>query len=194
MIIKNLTIKNNTLNKNLINDFSATLEEGKILGIYGVTGSGKSSILNWLCGILSSNFSAEGEKACNEKEVSCAFQEPRVLENISVIKNVCLGNNKASIKDDAAKILTVFGLGDKMPCKAGNLSGGEKQRVNVARAICKNAKLYLFDEPVASQDKKNAEIVRQEIKNHIKKTNAFCIVTAHEKNELTGFADSVIEI
>lgn len=157
-------------------EYGFELLENEFLGICGPTGCGKTTLLNKIYEALQS-----------EMDISYAFQEPRLIESVSVEKNLKLVN-----KEPEAWINTLE-LTDIRNRKAGVLSGGEAQRVNLARAFCWDGQLYLLDEPFSAQDEKHKQLILDLIaKRH--SLGRTVVMVSHDKEVLNQYCDRVIEL
>ena len=126
-------------------DFSLSLEEGKITCLLGASGCGKTTLLNMLAGLTP----FEGEIVPAGLRCSYIFQQPRLVPNLTVggnLRLVC--KNEERIVGMLARV----GLSEKRNAYPAELSGGQAQRVSVARAFLHPAKLFLMDEPFSSLD------------------------------------------
>lgn len=139
MKIENL---NFSYDKSLIfSNFNLDIEDGKITTVLGKSGVGKSTLLKCVSGVLKSNITPFNS--------SFVFQEDRLLSHLTVFENLYLiGYNKEEI----LKGLQNFKIIDKLNFYPNQLSGGEKKRVNILRAILKDCNLCLLDEPFSSLD------------------------------------------
>ena len=125
-------------------NFSLSVEEGKIACILGASGCGKTTLLNMLAGILPFSGTIEPMQPC-----SYIFQQPRLVPNLTVFGNLRLVcRDDARIRDMLARV----GLADKAAAYPIELSGGQAQRVSVARAFLHPSRLLLMDEPFSSLD------------------------------------------
>lgn len=126
-------------------DFSLSLEEGKITCLLGASGCGKTTLLNMLAGLTP----FEGEIVPAGLRCSYIFQQPRLVPNLTV------GGNLRLVCKDEERIVGMLarvGLSEKRNAYPAELSGGQAQRVSVARAFLHPAKLFLMDEPFSSLD------------------------------------------
>ncbi len=199
--IENLTImqEENTLFRN----FNLSVADNDRLGIFAPTGTGKTTLLNWLADIMPQNaerngiIKTQGKLIKQEKlTISYVFQEPRLIPSVSVLKNVTLpvekmyGKEKACEK--AAVILEKLFLKDKLNSIPEKLSGGEKQRVAIARAFIYPGKLLLMDEPFHSQDDEKRNMLIEFTKEIIKTENRALIIISHNKSDLDKLGCRII--
>ena len=154
------------------NDLSFAIEEGELVVILGPSGAGKSTVLNILGGMDSPD---EGEiiidnvdiAKFNDKQlteyrrhdVGFVFQFYNLMPNLTALENVELAQQVCERALDPREVLEQVGLGQRMNNFPAQLSGGEQQRVSIARALCKNPALLLCDEPTGALDSKTGEQV-----------------------------------
>jgi len=178
-------------NKKLFNDFSMSVPDGSFVVITGASGSGKTTLLNLISGIEKPN---SGKILIDDKDVSnkkdllylyryrfgFLFQNFALIDNKNVKKNLEIYNKDClnGIAIDYA--LTKVGLSDKAETPVYKLSGGEQQRVALARIMIKKCDIILADEPTGSLDSKNAEIIMNYLDelNNEKKT---IIMVTHDE-------------
>lgn len=129
-------------------DFSLSIEEGKITCLLGASGCGKTTLLNMLAGLLP----YQGRIAGVPGRVSYIFQEERLLPNLTVRGNVALVLGRRADAGRVADILKKVELSGKEDAFPAELSGGQAQRVSIARAFAYPSGLILMDEPFASLD------------------------------------------
>lgn len=134
----------------VLKNFSLAVEKGKITCVLGESGCGKTTLLNCAAGLIpyKGEIIFEDER---EKNPAYIFQEPRLLPNLTVEKNLLLvAKDKAKVKSALRKV-RLFGKAEAYPYA---LSGGEKQRAALARALIYNGGFFLMDEPFSSLDVK----------------------------------------
>ena len=142
--IKNLSV---TYGENeILSGVNLTVNAGEVVCVLGASGIGKTTLLNAIAGLI-----PYGGEITGAKRVSYVFQSPRLICDLTVFKNVkFVAENKSDQEVYAA--LKLAGIEHKLDAKTRTLSGGEKQRVQIARAVLADAPVFLFDEPFSSLD------------------------------------------
>ena len=187
------------------------IEKGEFVSIVGTSGSGKTTLLQ-LLGTLENTESGEiiiDKKAVqklSEKELAIfrnqkigfVFQFHNLLAEFSALENVCLpayiaGISKKQAEKKAKEILSMLGLGNRMTHKPGELSGGEQQRVAVARALINSPAVILADEPSGNLDSKNAKDLH-ELLLELNQEKGQTIVIVTHNDELANMANRKLEM
>ena len=178
-----------------------TIEEGKITGITGPNGSGKSTLLNIVGGIdkeYSGNVLYDGHSLNREIErnMTYVFQKPylfrrKVYENIAYPLKL-RGVNKQEIQIKVRKVIENLEIEELAEKKAHLLSGGESQKVVLARALVFNPKLLLLDEPTSNIDPESIKIMEREIVRFNKDTNSTVIIVTHNLSQAKRICDNII--
>ena len=182
---------------NIFKNLDFKINEPKNIGIIGPSGSGKTSLLN-IIGLIEKPKSGKyffnnldcldlsnlRKTEFRKKNIGYIFQNNQLLEYFNVQENVALplilnGENYNKACDKARNFLKLFSLEKRMTFKPGVLSGGEQQRVAVARAMIKKPSVLLADEPTGSLDDNTAEIVFKYITDLSKKNNTLTIIATH---------------
>ena len=190
---------------------SFTINKGEFVAIMGPSGSGKSTVMN-IMGALdlatSGEYLLKGKKIQNydedelsdirNKEIGFVFQSFNLLPRTSVIKNVerpmmYAGILPAEQKKRALKVLGLVDLLDKAENLSNHISGGQIQRVAVARALVMNPAIILADEPTGNLDTKTAEELMHFLQKLNKKEGNTIITITHEAN-IARFADRIIHL
>jgi len=187
------------------------IKKGEVVSIVGPSGSGKSTLLHILGtldradrGQVSMNNTLlnglNGKKlaAFRNKHIGFVFQFHHLLPEFSAVENVCIpgwlaGRKKSEVKAEAEKLLKLLGLGQRMDNKPNQLSGGEQQRVAVARALINKPDIVMADEPTGNLDTANAKELHQlffDLRKELDQT--FLIVTHNE--ELAQLSDRVLHM
>ena len=203
-----MKLKANNLKKKygeryVVNDVSIELENGEVVGLLGPNGAGKTTTFYMLVGLVRS---FEGSVFLDENDISkypmymrsrkgvgYLPQQPSVFTNMSVEDNLLsvletTGLNKVSQLEELENILIDFGLNKIRNTKANLLSGGERRRLEIARAISNQPKFILLDEPFAGVD----PIAIQDIQNMIRKLkerNIGVLITDHNVRETLSITD-----
>lgn len=201
--IKNLS-KNYGSNK-VLDNININLEKGKFLCLLGPSGSGKSTILHSIGGFINheGEIFLDGENISNlepnERKVSTVFQSLGLFSHMSVLENVMYGLkfNRKSLnanekKELAYKTIEMVGLKGYEKRKPAALSGGEKQRVALARSLVVKPKLLLMDEPFSALDQKLREKMQLDIRRIHKEFDLTTIFVTHDQSEAFKMADEVI--
>lgn len=201
--IKNLS-KNYGSNK-VLDNININLEKGKFLCLLGPSGSGKSTILHSIGGFVDheGEIILDGEDIskleANQRKVSTVFQSLGLFSHMTVLDNVMYGLkfNQKSLnanekKELAYKTIEMVGLKGYEKRKPAALSGGEKQRVALARSLVVKPKLLLMDEPFSALDQKLREKMQLDIRRIHKKFDLTTIFVTHDQSEAFKMADEVI--
>ena len=193
---------------NALNDISFTLPKGEFICILGPSGAGKSTLLNLLGGmdrptsgdiiIDKENISKKSDKELTKyraENVGFIFQFYNILPTLTVLENVEIVNDIVKKPKSAKNILKDVGLGEHLNKFPNQLSGGEQQRVSIARAIAKNPKLLLCDEPTGALDSKTGVEVLKLLKKQCDANNGKNTVIIVTHNALIAeVADRVIRL
>ena len=193
-----------------LDNVSFTIKQGEFVLIVGSSGSGKSTLLNMI-GLLdrptSGEISIDGIKttSLNDDKISSfrnnklgfIFQFSNLLSDLSVLENVLLpvqisGNNTITQKD-AMDLLKVVGLESQVNKRANKISGGQAQRVAIARGLINNPSIVLADEPTGNLDSVTSETIVQLMKSMAKKLNQTFIIVTHDRQHF-GEVDRIITI
>ena len=186
------------------NDVSFEIEKGELVIILGASGSGKSTILNILGGM---DTVSEGEVIVDgvdivklsdrertlyrRNDIGFVFQFYNLIPNLTARENVELALEIVRDAKDADKTLRSVDLGDRMDNFPAQLSGGEQQRVSIARAVAKNPKLLLCDEPTGALDYKTGKHVLHILQEMSRKNGVTVVIVTHN-SAIAPIADRVI--
>ncbi len=182
------------------------IDKGEFCVIVGPSGSGKTTLLNMLGGMDQCD---EGEIYMDGKQISSynakqlteyrrydigfVFQFYNLVQNLTALENVELASEICKNPLDAAATLEGVGLGQRLNNFPAQLSGGEQQRVSIARALAKNPKLLLCDEPTGALDYQTGKAVLALLQETCRKTGKTVVVVTHN-SALTAMADRVIRV
>lgn len=218
-IIEVKNLKKNYGDREILKDISFSIEKGEIISIIGESGAGKSTLMrciNGLEGINSgsikfydTNITKLKEKEINsiKKQMAYVFQDLNIIDNMYVIENVLIPflNRKNFIQvllnrfsraeyERALYCLEKVGIAKLAYTKAKYLSGGEKQRVAIARSIAPNVDLILADEPISSLDEKNSFQIMEIFKRINAKKNKTIILNLHNVEIAKKFSDKILAL
>ncbi len=198
-------------NLKVLKELDFEVKKGEFVSIIGASGSGKTTLLH-LLGTLENTdggeiiidgrsvqkLSAKELAIFRNQKIGFIFQFHNLLAEFSALENVCLpayiaGISKKQAEKKAKEILNMLGLGNRMTHKSDELSGGEQQRVAVARALINSPAVILADEPSGNLDSKNAkELHKLLLKLNQEKGQTIIIVT--HNNELANMANRKLEM
>ena len=189
-----------------LDHMSFNVEKGELCVIVGPSGAGKTTLLNILGGMDSAT---EGRVTLDGREISAlsdheltnyrrtdvgfVFQFYNLVQNLTALENVELAAEICPESLDAAKTLEQVGLGGRMNNFPAQLSGGEQQRVSIARALAKNPKMILCDEPTGALDYNTGKAVLKLLQDTCRSTGKTVIIITHN-SALTQIADRVIRV
>ncbi|GAB1371654.1 ABC transporter ATP-binding protein [Candidatus Kapaibacterium sp.] len=186
-------------------------EEGKIYVMFGRSGSGKSTLLNLISGIDAassgkitingidvSSLDEKGRTLFRRNNIGFVFQFFNLIPTLNVLENLLLPRElvKSLDKDDelyAMDLLDKIGLKDRYAAYPDKLSGGEQQRIAIARALIHNPKIVLADEPTGNLDYETGKSIVELLDNLVRKQNKTMIMATHSK-DVIGLADYIIRI
>lgn len=187
-----------------LDNVDMTLEEGKFVVILGPSGAGKSTLLNMLGGLDSptegkiyvdgkdiSKLSNDELAEYRAEKVGFVFQFYNLVPTLTVYENVSLVKEIAPNALSAKKMLEEVGLSDHLNNFPSELSGGEQQRVSIARALTKNPKILLCDEPTGALDSATGVVVLKVLLKMAREYGKTIVIVTHNQN-IARMADVVI--
>jgi ABC-type sugar transport system ATPase subunit len=189
-----------------VDETSLKVEDGEFVVFVGPSGCGKSTLLRMIAGledITGGEISLDGKVINNidpsERDVAMVFQNYALYPHMSVYNNMAYGLKNRGISkediiskvNDAAKLLEIDQLLSRKPSM---LSGGQRQRVAMGRAIVRNPKIFLFDEPLSNLDAKLRNQMRLEIKKLQRQMDVTSIFVTHDQTEAMTLGDRIVVI
>ena len=186
-----------------LDDINLTIEEGSFIALLGPSGCGKTTTLNCVAGLLEPTSGAiyfddkdVTDLAPKDRNIGMVFQSYALYPHMKVIDNIAFslkqkGMPKAERHEKArqmARTLQIEHLLDRMP---GELSGGQQQRVSMARALVKEPKVLLLDEPMSNLDARLKIEIRDEIRRIQQKLHVTSIIVTHDQEEAMAMADKI---
>lgn len=191
--------------ENISIDFSVTLEKGKTLAIVGHSGSGKSTILRMIAGLLPSGKNAKihldnkdiTKLPPNKRDIGMVFQSPCLFEHLKIIDNAtfaldCKGISKKQRQEIGKDWLKRFGLDSMENRLPHTLSGGEAQRVSLVRTLIAEPKVVLFDEPFSALDAPLRKKLTADLSTWQKELGFTAILVTHDIEEAKKLGDKII--
>ena len=185
--------------KVVINDISFKVADGEILAIVGFSGSGKSTVLKLICGLIPFD---SGEIITSEGDIAMVFQYSALFDSLTVAENIAFALNERKdlrklytpeqikqIVSEKLELVGLKGIENKYPSE---LSGGMQKRVSFARAIVTKPNTILYDEPTAGLDPMSSTLIEDYIVTLKREINAASIVVTHQMSTITRTADRVI--
>ncbi|MFS8540635.1 MAG: ABC transporter ATP-binding protein [Tissierellales bacterium] len=189
-----------------LDNISFSIDKGQFVVIVGPSGAGKSTILNILGGMDTptsgrlivdnediSKYSPKELITYRRYDIGFVFQFYNLVQNLTALENVELATEICKNPLNPEDVLEQVGLKDRKNNFPGQLSGGEQQRVSIARALAKNPKLLLCDEPTGALDYNTGKSVLKLLQDTCRKNNMTVIVVTHNL-AITPMADKVIRI
>lgn len=189
-----------------LDGISFPIEKGEFVVIVGPSGAGKTTVLNilggmdkpttgevWVDGKDIAKYTEQELTGFRRDDVGFVFQFYNLVQNLTAVENVELSAQICSEPVDAEKVLKEVGLGNRLDNFPSQLSGGEQQRVSIARALAKNPKLLLCDEPTGALDYITGKSILKLLQDTCKEKNMTVIVITHN-SALTPMADKIVKI
>ena len=211
--LKNITKEFIEPRKNIValNNINFDLSDGQCICLLGPSGSGKTTLLQ-IAGLLDSptkgeifingkkcdHLSQEDKNFIRKQHIGFVYQNFYLLDSFSALENVIIpqlinGSGFNNARKRAKNLLSDLGLSKRLYNKPRELSGGEKQRVSILRAIANRPKIILADEPTGNLDKKNSENVVKIIKDMVNHYNISFIIATHNLS-ITKKFDKIVKI
>ena len=186
----------------VIKNLTFSIEKGQLISFVGESGSGKSTFLKCLSGLenINSGKVILNNKIINDKnlfvkpqrrKIGYVFQDYPLFPHLNIRENICFNLEKRYFKnfEDIVKLTNLKQLLERYPHE---ISGGEQQRVSIARSIIRDPDLLLLDEPFSNLDTNIKYSIRDEICKIIKKTNTTTILVTHDINDALNISDKIL--
>ncbi|RMW40046.1 MAG: ABC transporter ATP-binding protein [Nitrosopumilus sp.] len=193
-----------------LDNATLSVEQGEVVLIVGSSGSGKSTLLNliglldrpttgkiFIDGVDTTTLDDDKISSFRNKKLGFIFQFSNLLSDLTVLENVLLprqiGGTNSTAEKDARDLLKAVGLEDQINKRANKISGGQAQRVAIARGLVNNPSIVLADEPTGNLDSVTSESIVQLMKSMAKKLNQTFVIVTHDRQHF-GDVDKVITI
>ena len=203
-------VKTYAQGNNALNGVTMQIEDGEFVFLVGPSGSGKSTIIKLITGELKptsgtvhvNGYSLERirkrEVPFLRRTVGVVFQDFRLIDNMTVYENVAfamrvIGAKESEIKERVPYVLELVGLENKTTRRPGELSGGEQQRLAIARALVNNPSTIIADEPTGNLDPARAMEI-MELLQEINNLGTTMLVVTHAQNLVNQFGNRVISL
>ncbi|WP_417766382.1 ABC transporter ATP-binding protein [Sphingorhabdus buctiana] len=196
---------------NVLRGVDLSIREGELVALLGPSGTGKSTLLQAL-GLLEGGFTGsiliDGEEmrdagpdratVVRREKLGFVYQFHHLLPDFDALENVVLPQLIAGVEPDAARdratqLLSTLGLGERLEHRPSKLSGGEQQRVAVARALANKPRLVLADEPTGNLDEHTADVVLGEFMALVREQGSAALVATHNER-LAAKMDRVVRL
>jgi putative ABC transport system ATP-binding protein len=193
-----------------VSDASISVDACEVVLLLGPSGSGKTTLVSMIGGLLTPTAGsvhiegigtldrAADLAAARLRTIGFVFQTFNLLPSLSAAENVALplrllGVNRRVARDRAEDLLDALGLTHRRSAAPATMSGGEKQRVSLARALVTRPRVLLADEPTASLDTRRGREAMELLRDSVRQAGLACIVVTHD-TRLIDFADRVMHI
>lgn len=191
--------------EDVLKDVALEVEDGEFVVILGASGSGKSTLLSVLSGLERADkgrvsYDERDITALNDKQLTAfrrdtvgfVFQQYYLLSNLDVENNVKLGASLVGNKN-YREIIADVGLGEKIKSMPSELSGGEQQRVCIARALAKNPRVLFADEPTGALDESTGRAILDYV-SRVKRERGFTVIMVTHNANIAEMADKVVSM
>jgi molybdate transport system ATP-binding protein len=193
-------------------DVDLAVADGEVLAVLGPNGAGKTTLLRVLAGLLPldrghvrvddrllDDPTARRMVPPEQRPGAMVFQDHLLFGHLSVLANVafglrCRGVDKAEAERRAADWLDRMGLADRASARPRELSGGQAQRVAVARALATDPRVLLLDEPLSALDVTTRGSVRHELRHHLRQFAGSCVLVTHDPLDAAVIADRLVVV
>lgn len=203
VILKNVR-KTYDNKKTVINNVNLEIKDKEFVVLVGASGCGKSTLLRMIAGLedISDGEIYIGDKKVNnvppkDRDIAFVFQSYALYPHMTVRENIAFGlkmrkADKKTIDEKVAQAAEILNLGEYLDRKPKQLSGGQRQRVALGRAIVRNPKVFLMDEPLSNLDAKLRVQMRSEIKKLHEKLQTTFIYVTHDQTEALTMGDRIV--
>ncbi|WP_436398336.1 ABC transporter ATP-binding protein [Roseobacter sp. S98] len=187
-----------------VKESSFTIEDGEFFMLLGPSGCGKTTTLRMIAGLelpTSGEIWLDGEeisqKPPSQRDIAFVFQMFALYPHMNVYKNlsyplVSQGMNRAAVRDKVDEVAGILGIRDILKKPVGGLSGGDRQRVALGRAIVRNPKAFMMDEPLGALDAEFREHMSEELRALHDRMNATTVYVTHDQLEAMQMGDKIV--
>ncbi|MBO9475203.1 ABC transporter ATP-binding protein [Shimia sp. R10_1] len=202
IVIKNL--KKQFGDFTAVRESSFTIEDGEFFMLLGPSGCGKTTTLRMIAGLelpTSGDIFLDGEEISqrppSQRDIAFVFQMFALYPHMNVRKNisyplVCQGMSRSAVKDKVAEVAKILGIEDILDRPVGGLSGGDRQRVALGRAIVREPKAFMMDEPLGALDAEFREHMSEELRALHDRMGATTVYVTHDQLEAMQMSDKIV--
>ena len=200
------TYKNGKLRNNVLNKVNLVINKGEIIVIIGPSGSGKTTLLNCISGLdkptkgkikvgkdIITRFDEKALTKFRRKKLGFIFQTYNLLENLNVKQNIEIGSKLVRNKVDINKIIEIVDLSKHITKNIDELSGGEQQRVSIARALAKKPEIMFCDEPTGALDEDTGKKILRALVDANNEYGTTMIIVTHNHG-ISKIGDRIIKM
>ncbi len=195
----------------VLSEVSLTLHPGRITALVGPSGAGKTTLLNlaglleqpksgqiWINGTMATGLSERKRTQLRRRHIGMVFQFHRLFPEFSALENIMIpqmlnGLSRTESEKRATLLLEMVGLSDRATHRPGLLSGGEQQRVAIARSVANAPDILLADEPTGNLDPETGETVFQSLQRIVHGTDTAALIVTHNQ-KLAAKMDEILEL
>lgn len=191
--------------KQILSDISLEVEPGEVLCLLGPSGSGKTSLLRIAAGLIENctgSVKIDGREvndgssfvAPEKRDIGLVFQDYALFPHLNIIQNIEFGLSslsKADAKEQARRVLSRVGMADRAEQYPHVLSGGEQQRIALARALAPRPSILLMDEPFSGLDSRLRDSIREQSLELLRETRSTAIIVTHDAEEALRVGDHI---
>lgn len=191
----------------LLIEAELAIEKGEVIGLYGPSGGGKTSLLRMICGLDRPDsgcislddecwFDSESkvEQAVQQREVAMVFQDYPLFPTMNARKNLEYTCRSEKEKERIPELVKLLGMDAYLDRKVSELSGGQRQRIAVARCLLSESKLWLMDEPTAALDEELADQMLEYARKRVREEGKMLILVSHRESEMKRFSDRIYQL
>ncbi len=193
--ITNITKTYDKNEQNILDGISLEIKDGEILGIVGVNGCGKSTLISILAGVIkptSGDINIDTDKVCYVPQNMVFFEHLSVKSNLELFASG-LYKTKQEVNDNIDRVVKAFSLEEVISQKVKDISGGNKRKLNIAISFLKDGDIFLLDEPIVNIDY-DSRIKIEEVLNSLKANGKIVVLVSHHRTFLENVCTKILVI
>jgi molybdate transport system ATP-binding protein len=186
-----IALKHAVKKGNFVLDVDTTIPNHGVTGVFGESGSGKTTLLRCIAGLEASK--PHDATPVHKRQIGYVFQDAMLFEHLTVRKNIEYGLKRSSNADQSVdEIASLLEISDLLPRSTSGLSGGEAQRVSIARVLCQSPRLILMDEPLSALDERRRNDVLPYLDRLHAESSIPIIYVSHNIDEICRLSDHLL--